>query len=452
VKLDDSFRDLGEDMQEDFRDREEESEAARLSRRGFLKVAGGAGLAVGLSGSLGALIAACGGGTASSSASATATATAISPDQANSIGQLGPSLLSTLPADIQADYELASTTPLGESIYKNFKPKNGPPWLIGFASSYAGNSWRIGARTRMTNVLLPKYKTAGLVKDVITTESNLVEATQIQQIRQLVNQGCDAIFTIGPSARGLNGAIKYAYDHGVLFVAVQGAALTPYALLVSGNYALAGKLQSETLSKDIGGQGNVLIVQGITQAQASQDFQRGHEAGLKESPGIKVVGVVAGMWTDAVAKTEVLKFISTHPAPLAGIASQSPGDLGSMDALMQLGQKVVPITAGGEVGPLVYWRDNPSWISKSYQSWPPGNEMQEGWEAMIRTLQGQSPKIATIMRGPSPIVHGDLATLLPAGATLTSNDWIQPPPEKWFPSAAMDNFFNNPIDPLSWKA
>lgn len=439
---------------EDFnRDHDEESGGSGCSRRDFLKVAGGAGLAVGLSGSLGTLLAACGSSSTSTSASPTAaSSTAVSGSQADSIGQLGPSLLSSLPTDIQANYELATTTPLGESIYKDFKPKNGPPWLIGFASSYAGNSWRIGARTRMTDVLLPKYKVAGLVKDVITTESNLVEATQIQQIRQLVNQGCDAIFTIGPSARGLNGAIKYAYDHGVLFVAVQGAALTPYALLVSGNYTLAGKLQAETLSTDIGGKGNVLVVQGITQAQASQDFQRGHETGLKESPGIKVVGVVAGMWTDAVAKTEVLKFISTHPAPLAGIASQSPGDLGAMDALMQLGQKVVPITAGGEIGPLVYWRDHPTWISKSYQSWPPGDEMQEGWEAMIRTLQGQGPKIATIMIGPSPITFADLATLLPASAALTSNDWIDPPSDQWFPSATMDKFFNNPIDPLSWKA
>jgi len=435
-------------MEDSFTDHKDDSGGNGYSRRDFLKVAGGAGLAVGFGGSLATVLAACGSGTTTTSASSTA----VSGSEADAIGQIGPSLLSSLPADLQASYELASTTPLGESIYKNFKPKNGPPWLIGFASSYAGNSWRIGARTRMTDYLLPKYKEAGLVKDVITTESNLVEATQIQQIRQLVNQGCDAIFTIGPSARGLNGAIKYAYDHGVLFVAVQGAALTPYALLVSGNYALAGKLQAETLGTDIGGKGNVLVVQGITQAQASQDFQRGHEEGLKTFPDIKIVGTVAGQWTDAVAKTEVLKFLSTHPAPLAGIATQSPGDLGAMDALMQLGQTVVPMTAGGEMGPLVYWRDHPDWISKVYQSWPPGSEMQEGWEAMIRTLQGQGPKIATIMVGPSPITHADLATLLPADAKLTSNSWIDPAPGQWFSSAMMDKFFNNPSDPLTWKA
>ncbi len=406
-------------------------------------------MAVGVGGGLSGVLAACGSGSTSSTTSSSTPLP--SGAQADALGQIGPSLVLSLPADIQANYELATTTPLGESLYKNFKPKNGPPWLIGFASSYAGNSWRIGARTRLTGYLLPKYKAAGLVKDVITTESNNVVTTQIQQIRQLVDRGCDAVYTIGPAPTALNGAIKYAYDHRVLFVAQQGAALTPYALLVSGNYALAGKLQAETLGKDIGGKGNVLIIQGITQAEASQDFQRGHEEGLKEFPGIKVVGTVAGQWTDSIAKTQVLQFISTHPAPLAGIATQSPGDLGAMQALMQLGQSVVPMTAGGEIGPLVYWRDHPSWISKVYQSWPPGSEMEEGWEGMMRTLQGQGPKIATIMIGPSPIAYNDLATLLPASATLTSDNWIDAAPGKWFPSATMDKFFNNPSDPLTWK-
>ena len=429
-------------------DTEKEQERTGYSRRDFLRISGAAGLALGLGGGLTGLAAAC--GTSGSSSSATASA---SPGvQANELGQIGPSLVSTLPADIQSNYVLATSTPLGESIYKDFKPKAGPPWLIGFASSYSGNSWRIAALTRLTDYLMPRYKSAGLIKDVIITQSNNVLTTQIQQIRSLVQQGCHAIYTIAPAPTGLNGVIKYCYDNGVLFSAQQGAALTPYAFLTSGNYALAGKLQAESLGKTIGGKGNVLIIQGITQAAASQDFQRGHETGLKEFPGIKVVGTVAGQWTDAVAKTQVLQFISTHPAPLAGIATQSPGDLGAMEALQQLGQTIVPMTAGGEHGPIVYWRDHPKWISEVYQSWPPGSEMEYGFEGMMRVMEGQGPKIATVMIGPSPIAYSDLATVLPASATITSNEWIDSPPGEWFPTATMDKFFNNPQDPFTWRA
>jgi ribose transport system substrate-binding protein len=429
-------------MQEHRKDDDQARTGKQYNRRDFLKVTGAAGLAVGLGGGLSGLAGACG--------SSGGTTTSGSPTASATVPSTG-SVVGSLPTEVQGFYELATTTPLGPSIFQNFKPKNNPPWLIGFASSFAGNSWRIGARTRLADYCLPKYKAAGLVKDVITTESNLVISTQIQQIRQLVDQGCDAIMTIGAAATALNGAIKYAYDHGVPFIAIQGGVLTPYAQTIGGNYALIGKLQAETLAKDMGEKGNVLVVQGITQAAASQDFQRGHETGLKSFPGIKVVGTIAGMWTDAVAKTEVSKFLSTHPEPIGGFATQSPGDLGAMSYMLQSGRPMVPMTAGGEIGPLVYWRDHPNWISEMYQSWPPGSEMQEGWEVMLRILEGQGPKIASILRGGSPIAHGDLATLLPAGATLTTNQWIDPAPGEWFTTATMDMFFERPQDPLTWK-
>lgn len=361
------------------------------------------------------------------------------------------SVLKNLPAEVQQYYELATTTPLGASVYHDFKPKKSAPWLIGYASSFGGNTWRIGARTRLQEVLLPKYKAAGLVRDVITTEANLDLPKQIQQIRQLVDQGCDAIMTIGAAPTALNGVIKYAYDHGVLFVAIQGGVTSPYALQISGNYALGGKLQGQALGQSMGGKGNVLIVQGIPQAEASDDFRRGHEVGLKGFPGIKVVGTVDGSWVDSVAKTKVLEFLATHPQPLHGLASQSPGDLGALSALQQAGRKIVPITAGGEMGPLAYWRDHPDWLKLTYQAWPPGNEMEEGWEAMLRTLLGQGPKIASILIGPGAIKHSDLANLLPAGTTYTSNEWVEPPYQEWFPRKTMDMYFERPADPLQKK-
>lgn len=358
------------------------------------------------------------------------------------------SVVGTLPQAVQQYYELATTTPLGPSIYRDFKPKKGPPWKIGYASSFGGNTWRIGARTRLQEVLLPKYKAAGLVSDVVTTESNLVIPRQIQQIRQLVDQGCDAIMTIGAAHTALNGAIQYAHEHGVLFVAIQGGVSSPYALQVSGNYALCGKLQGQALGKKMGGKGNALIVQGIPQAQASDDFQKGHEAGLKEYPDIKIVGAVAGTWVDSVAKTKVLEFLATHPQPLGGVATQSPGDIGTLQALQQTGRAVVPMTPGGEMGPLAYWRDHPDWIDLTYQGWPPGNEMEEGWEAMLRTLEGQGPKIASLLIGPGPITYKDLAGLLPKGTTYASNEWVEPPYADWFPPATMDAYFERPAHPL----
>ncbi|MGA2530549.1 MAG: substrate-binding domain-containing protein [Acidimicrobiales bacterium] len=417
----------------------EEVLAREFSRRSFLAKAGAAGLVVAGAGTLG--------GTLAGGAASATTKTAKVP----LVVKRSESVVGTLPKFVQQYYELATTTPLGPSIYKNWKPKRKPPWKIGFASAFAGNSWRMGTLDRLNSYLIGAYKDAGLISEVVTLQSNLVISTQIQQIRQLVDQGCDAVFTIGPPPTSLNDAIKYCYQHGVLFVAQQGGVTSPYAQQVSGNYALCGKLQGTSLGQSIGGKGNVLIVQGIPQTQASADFQRGHELGLAAYKGIDVVGVVAGTWVDSVAKTAVLNFLDTHPQPLAGIATQSPGDLGALQALQGSGRKVVPMTIGGEIGPLVYWKEHKSWINSMYQAWPPGDEMQECWEVMMRTLEGQGPKIASIMIGAGAVYYKNLQSLLPANASLTSNLWIEPAQSVWFPKTTMDMYFTHPADPLAWR-
>ena len=83
--------------------------------------------------------------------------------------------------------------PIGPSKWRDFKPKKGPPWKIGYASSYAGNTWRAAAMDELQNVIVPEWQKLGLLSEVVVTQSNLNDSTQIQQIRQLVDQGADAI-------------------------------------------------------------------------------------------------------------------------------------------------------------------------------------------------------------------------------------------------------------------
>ena len=98
-----------------------------------------------------------------------------------------------LPADIQNSLYnqnfLDPNQPIGESAYRDWVAKNPPPWKIGYASSYAGNTWRAAVMDRLQNELVPKWKELGMLEEVVITQSNLNDATQIQQIRQLVDHG-----------------------------------------------------------------------------------------------------------------------------------------------------------------------------------------------------------------------------------------------------------------------
>ncbi len=180
-----------------------------------------------------------------------------------------------LPPDIQkmlySKNLLDPQQPIGPSAYRNWKAKKGPPWTIGYASSYAGNTWRAAAMDRLQNEIIPKWKKLGLLKDVIITQSNLKDSVQIQQMRQLVDQGVDAIMVCCSNPTALNATVKYAYDKGVPVFSFTGYLTSPYAVNSSNNYQLGGYQVGAEMARQLGGKGNVLVVEGIAGTSGS-DF------------------------------------------------------------------------------------------------------------------------------------------------------------------------------------
>jgi ribose transport system substrate-binding protein len=358
-----------------------------------------------------------------------------------------------LPKDIQAVYKgLDPEQPVGPSAYRNFKAKKSPPWTIGYASSYAGNTWRAAAMDRLMNVLLPKYKKAGLVDDIVITQSNLKDSVQIQQMRQLVDQGVDAIIICCSNVTALNQTVKYAYDKGVPVVSWSGYVTSPYALNTSANYTAGGYDIGKWMADEIGGKGNVLLVSGIPGAASSDSYDNGAKKALSEYSGIKLIGEVAGMWTDQIAQTEVQKFLATHPQKIDGIIAQSASETGVVRAMLNSGRKPFPVTLGGEVGAACYWRKNKDWVSSGFHIWPPGDEIEMAFDVLIRTLQGQGPKVQSILRSAWKFTYEDVVAAIPdENCDISSADWLQPGADVWFPKSMADGFFLRPEDPLTWK-
>jgi ribose transport system substrate-binding protein len=364
--------------------------------------------------------------------------------------------LDDIPADIrQRLYDpkmIDPAQPIGPSAYVDWKPKHGPPWTIGYASSYAGNTWRAAVMTHLQTDIIPKWKKLGLLKDVIITQSNLDDATQIQQMRQLVDQGVDAIIVCCSNPTALNQSVKYAYDHGVPTFSLTGYLTSPYSVNASVNYQLAGYQLGKWLTDQLGGKGNVMVVEGIPGTSGSDSQDRGVKAGLATASGVKIVGDVAGMWTDQVAQGEVQKWLATNPGQLDGIVVQSAAELGVLRALQQSGRDMIPIAIGGELGALCYWRQNPKYISASYQVWPPADEFALIWNVMMRTLEGQGPKVQSIMVDPIQLTYADIEKALPADCSMDNDGWLSVGESKWGGDPAfLDNFFTHPADPEAYK-
>ena len=346
---------------------------------------------------------------------------------------------------------LDPSQPVGPSPLRDFKAKNPPPWKIGYASSYAGNTWRANAMDPLQNEIIPKWKELGLISEVIVTQSNLNDSTQIQQMRQLVDQGVDAIFVCCSNPTALNQTVQYAYDKGVPVFSMTGYLTAPTAVNSSVNYQVAGFEIGKRMAEELGGEGNVLVVEGIPGTSGSDSQDRGVKAGLATAPGIKIVGSIAGMWTDQVAQGEVQKWLATHPGKLDGIVVQSAAEMGVLRALKQSGREGVKVAVGGELGALCTWRKNPDLISAAVQTWPPADDINLIWRIMMRTLQGQGPKVQSVLVDPVVITYDDLKDIVPEDCDENAQNWYNVGQEKWGSTEYLNQFFVNPADPTQYK-
>jgi ribose transport system substrate-binding protein len=288
------------------------------------------------------------------------------------------------------------------------------------------------------------------VDEIIVTQSDLNDARQIQQMRQLVDQGVDALIVCCSNPVALNKAVEYAYEKGVVVFSYSGYLTSDKALNASANYASGGYQIARALIEEVGGEGNFLLVSGIAGAASSESFDVGAKRALEEFPDAKLVGQVWGNWTDQVAQTEVQKFLATNPARIDGIIAQGSQETGILKAVLQSGREVMPISLAGSAGAACYLKQNPDWISHAFQIWPPGDEMELGFNAVMRTLQGQGPKIQSILRPVYRVEAAEYVASLPEDCSIDSTEYIQPGIDVWFPNEWAAGYFLNPAAPLAW--
>jgi ribose transport system substrate-binding protein len=367
---------------------------------------------------------------------------------------LAQSVVSELPADQQDNYKIVDPkVPLGPGAYKDFHAKKAPPWKIGYASNYAGNTWRVQVLEQMT-ALFQQYKAAGLVSELVVTQSDLKDAVQIQQMRQMVDDGVDAIIICCSNITAMNQTIEYAHSKGVPVFSFSGYVTSPYAINATENQAQGGYSATKWLAEEIKGKGNVLLVSGIPGFASSDSFNVGAKDALKGYPGIKLVGEVAGKWTDQVAQVEVQKFLATNPGKIDGIIVQSAAENGVVNAVLQSGRDMMPIVLGGEASAACYWLNNPKFISKSFHFWPPRGDARLVWDVMMRTLEGQGPKIQSILRPVVPYTIDDVKASLKPDCDRNSQDWLdamRDGKDSWWPADVAKDYFLRPQDPLAWR-
>lgn len=176
--------------------------------------------------------------------------------------------------------------------------------------SYIGNDWQAEAANMVKAMAAHKDYADKVDLKVQVAGPNAQK--QIQQINAMVQQGAQAIVVYPISPTALNAAVKNACDKGVMVIAYDAEITEPCAYNVTIDQEEAGRLTAEWLAKKMSGKGNIVVINGVPGTSVDTLRTKAAKEVFAKFPNIKIVAEANGMWSQAVARTELSKILATQ--------------------------------------------------------------------------------------------------------------------------------------------
>ncbi|WP_219413544.1 substrate-binding domain-containing protein [Pseudonocardia nigra] len=186
--------------------------------------------------------------------------------------------------------------------------------------------------------------------DLVWTSAGDDVSTQASQVEQLINQAVDAIIIVPVQADSLGPQLAQAKAAGIPVLAVnttlsQDADL---AATVLPDDVAAGQQEMRMMAEELGGQGNVVILQGPLGSSPELDRSTGIENVLREYPGIRVLAKDTANWERAEAVNKVKNWLAGFGDQIDGIVAQNDDmGLGAVQALNEAGMDLPVVGIDG---------------------------------------------------------------------------------------------------------
>lgn len=155
-------------------------------------------------------------------------------------------------------------------------------------------------------------KDAGVEITVLTCDNDA--GTQLSQMETTISQGVDGIILDPFSTEGIIEGVKAANEAGIPVVTIQETMTSGTEYLTGAVYidtVKAGELMMEQCVKDLGGKGNVAIMNGKLGEPVQLNEHEGFDKVLAENPDIEVVVEGSGDWTAELATTVAESWLSS---------------------------------------------------------------------------------------------------------------------------------------------
>lgn len=265
-------------------------------------------------------------------------------------------------------------------------------YKIGISNTVQGNGWR----EEMVCAMKAEALASGKVASLNIAHRNTDAAGQLEDIRNLIQAGVNAIVVNPANAEGINAAIKEATDKGIVVVAVDQAVTEPSAYILSNNQEQYAYLGAKWLFSTLGGKGAVVYMRGAAGAGADNDRDKGFKRAMQEFPGITVAKEVFTGWQQDQAKQQINDILASG-AKFDGVWTSGIDNV-IVDAFTEAGKPLVPIVGA----------DNAGFVSqlskvadlKGAAVTNPGSVGGAGVALAIQILDGKRPDAKTVLVDP----------------------------------------------------
>ncbi|RUX31118.1 ribose ABC transporter substrate-binding protein [Mesorhizobium sp. M7A.F.Ca.US.011.01.1.1] len=352
-----------------------------------------------------------------------------------------------LPTELKAQYDGAPQKVL-PSAWDNFTapPK---PWKWCHSESYQGNPWRVTV-TKELKRLVDGLIAGGTVSSFEVSDSNNDASQQINQIRAFIDKKCSIITSIPGSATALDDAIDAAAKAGIPFITAAGSVTSPNAINVDSNYARWGYDMMTAIGKAQPDGASILLVEGIAGHPIVVQERQGADKALAENPKLKISRNVNGNWTANVTKTVVLQAIATNPAPIDAVWTTGSESRVVAEAFAEAGRPAPLITGSITGDALGYWKANPDKYRFEGHAVLPHWTAQTLFRVGERMLDGQKPKLNTLLIPIPPVHTADLGAWYKDCMTTDAVSIFPIPPTDPMPEEWLDAYFSSPAPTKGW--
>ncbi len=265
-------------------------------------------------------------------------------------------------------------------------------YKIGISNTVQGNGWR----EEMVCAMKAEALASGKVESLNIAHRNTDAAGQLEDIRNLIQAGVNAIVVNPANADGINAAIKEATDAGIVVVAVDQAVTEPSAYILSNNQTQYAYLGAKWLFETMGGKGAVVYMRGAAGAGADNDRDVGFKKAMAEFPAITVAQEVFTGWQQDQGKQQINDIIAAG-VPFQGVWTSGIDNV-IVDAFVESGAPMVPIVGADNAGFVGQLSSVDGLVGAAVTN--PGSVGGAGVALAIQILDGKMPAEKTVLVDP----------------------------------------------------